>query len=250
MTPANPDWLVPDWPAPPGVRALITTRAGGVSAGGHASFNLGRHVGDVSTAVEENRRRLCAALPTPPVWLNQVHGTAVLAVDAATDRSAIHTADAAATTLRGQPCAVMVADCLPVLLCDRAGTCVAAAHAGWRGLAAGILEQTVAAMPTNPADLMAYLGPAIGPQAFEVGAEVRAVFLAQDAGCHSAFATTEERPGKYLADLFSLARRRLLAAGVGAIFGGSDCTYSSPQRFYSYRRDGQTGRMAALVWLA
>lgn len=250
MKTANPDWLVPDWPAPPGVRALITSRAGGVSAGCHASLNLGRHVGDAPEAVEENRRRLYAALPAPPLWLNQVHGTAVLGVDAATDRTVIHTADAAVTILRGQPCAVMVADCLPVLFCDRAGTCVAAAHAGWRGLAAGILEQTVAAMPANPADLMAYLGPAIGPQAFEVGAEVREAFLAQDAGCHSAFATPEDRPGKYLADLFLLARRRLQAAGIGSIYGGADCTYSSPQRFYSYRRDGQTGRMAALVWLA
>ncbi len=248
MSARSADWLVPDWPAPDGVRALITTRAGGVSVGSHASLNLGRHVGDAPEAVAENRRRLVSVLPAAPIWLNQVHGTEFLEVDAKTDRSAIHTADAAFTLLRDQPCAVMVADCLPVLFCDLSGTCVAAAHAGWRGLAAGILERTVAALPIPPHQLLAYLGPAIGPHAFEVGAEVRAAFVEPDASCEAAFVAVATMPGKYLADLFQLARRRLHLAGIDAVYGGSDCTFSSPQRFFSYRRDGQTGRMAALIW--
>jgi YfiH family protein len=249
VTTVDPNWLVPDWPVPPAVGALITTRHGGVSAGRHASLNVGRHVGDTADAVEENRRRLCAALPGPPLWLNQVHGTAVTVIDAATDLSVIHTADAAVTMLRCQPCVVMVADCLPVLFCDLGGSCVAAAHAGWRGIAAGVLEQTVASMPAPAAQLMAYLGPAIGPDAFEVGAEVRAAFVELDARCDQAFVAVGEKEGKFRADLFQLARLRLHAAGVTKIFGGSDCTFSAPQRFFSYRRDGQTGRMAALIWL-
>ncbi len=236
-------WLLPEWPAPPAVRALVTTRAGGVSRGPYASLNLADHVGDTAAAVAENRRRLCARLPAEPLWLRQVHGSAVVdAAAAAPDAEA----DAALTRQPGTVCAVLTADCLPVLLCSRSGRTVCAAHAGWRGLAGGVLEAAVAALAESPEDLLAWLGPAIGPRAFEVGDEVRAAFLAAAPQAEAAFAPAA--PGKWLADLYLLARQRLQAAGVVRIFGGGLCTFSDAARFYSYRRDGITGRMAALIW--
>jgi len=241
---ADLDMILPDWPAPPGVRAAMTLRTGGASGGPYASLNLGDHVGDDPGAVAENRRRLREALslPTEPLWLEQVHGTDVARFGGSTRPRA----DAAVALEPGQVCAVMVADCLPVLLADRARTCVAAAHAGWRGLAAGVLEATVAALPVDPARLVAWLGPAIGPEAFEVGPEVRAAFLAVDPAAEVAF-----WPGtgdRWLADVYTLARQRLARAGVSEVYGGGWCTVSDPGRFFSYRRDGVTGRMAALVW--
>jgi hypothetical protein len=243
------DWLSPDWPAPANVRSIVTTRNGGVSIGSFASLNLGRHVGDEPGAVAENRRRLCATLPHEPLWLNQIHGTNVIRLDARTDTLAINTADAAVTSLPDRPCAVMVADCLPVLFCDEAGTCVGAAHAGWRGLAAGVLEATIVAMRVPPERLLAYLGPAIGPDAFEVGCDVRDTFAAIDSASQTAFTSVVERPEKFLANIFALARQRLARAGVRRIYGGTDCTVAAPDRFFSYRRDGTTGRMAAVIWL-
>ena len=222
----------------------MTLRTGGVSTGPYASLNLGDHVGDDPAAVAENRRRVreALALPSEPLWLEQVHGTAVARFGEAVRPRA----DASVALAPGQVCAVMVADCLPVLLADRAGTCVAAAHAGWRGLAAGVLEATVAALPVDPAQLVAWLGPAIGPEAFEIGPEVREAFLAVDPEAADAF-----RPGtgdRWLADAYRLARQRLARAGVTDVHGGGLCTVSDPTRFFSYRRDGVTGRMAALIW--
>lgn len=240
------EWLVPDWPVPAGVKALVTTRAGGVSAGRYASLNLGTHVGDDPQAVAENRARLRRHLPAEPKWLEQVHGTDVAVLESGS-APVVPRADAAVTREAGEVCAVLTADCLPVLLCDRGGTVVAAAHAGWRGLAAGVLEATVAHMEAAPASLMAWLGPAIGPQVFEIGDEVREAFMNVDAAAEGAF-----RPGaahgKWLADLYRLARLRLARAGVREVWGGGWCTYGDPRRFYSYRRDGATGRFASLVW--
>lgn len=238
-------FLYPDWPAPARVRALVTTRLGGVSRAPWESFNLGTHVGDDPASVAENRRRLRQHLPTEPHWLEQVHGIEVAAADAA---SPVICADASLTRQPGAVCVVMTADCLPVLFCDTDGRVVAAAHAGWRGLAAGVLESTLARMDVDPARVLAWLGPAIGPTAFEVGDEVRAAFIALDpAG--AAFVPTGQ-PGKWLADIFLLARQCLKRAGVEQIFGGSVCTVFDPERFYSYRRDGVCGRIASLVWLA
>jgi YfiH family protein len=241
---ADPDLLLPDWPAPPGVRAVMTLRTGGVSGGPYASLNLGDHVGDVPEAVAGNRQRLreALALPAEPFWLEQVHGTEVARFGGPDRRRA----DAAVALEHGQVCAVMVADCLPVLLADRGGTCVAAAHAGWRGLATGVLEAAVAALPVDPSRMTAWLGPAIGPEAFEVGPEVREAFVAVDPDAAEAF-----RPGtgdRWLADVYHLARQRLARAGVADVHGGGLCTVSEPARFFSYRRDGVTGRMAALIW--
>ncbi len=238
-------WIVPDWPAPARVRALSTTRAGGVSAAPYASLNLGTHVGDDPACVAANRARVRSLLPAEPCWLNQVHGTAV--VDAAT-AAGVPAADAAVSRTPGAVCVVMTADCLPVLLCDRAGTVVGAAHAGWRGLHGGVIEACVAAMQVAPSEIMAWLGPAIGPQAFEVGDEVRAAFVAADPGADAAFRPAGA-PGKWLADIYLLARRRLAALGVTAIHGGEGCTVAEPARFFSFRRDGATGRMASLIWL-
>lgn len=239
------DWIVPEWPAPARVRSLLTTRHGGISRGVYASLNLGDHVGDDPLAVAENRR-LATRLSAPPLWLNQVHGVCV--IDAAQGVSMPPPeADASFSRRPGVACAVMTADCLPVLLCDQSGTVVAAAHAGWRGLHAGILERTVEAMACPGAALLAYLGPAIGPQAFEVGDEVRAAFVGVDQEAEDAF-----RPhgGKWLADLYLLARQRFARLGVTAVFGGGYCTVGEPGRFFSYRRDGVTGRMASMIWLA
>ncbi|EQB2598747.1 peptidoglycan editing factor PgeF [Aeromonas salmonicida] len=246
-------WIEPDWPAPARVRALSTTRDGGVSQGVFAGLNLGAHVGDEVARVEANRARLqqAAQIPGPLNWLNQVHGTAVHQVSKQYD--VVPDADAACAHEAGLACIVMTADCLPVLFCDRAGTVVAAAHAGWRGLLGneqgGVLEASIQAMGCNPADILAWLGPAIGPGAFEVGGEVRDAFMAQQAEAEAAFVPSSNE-GKWLADIYLLARLRLARAGVGAVYGGEFCTFGDGKQFYSYRRDGQTGRMASLVWLA
>lgn len=240
----GPALIVPDWPAPPNVRALVTTRAGGVSAPPCDSFNLGERSGDDPAAVAANRERLRQLLPAEPVWLHQVHGNRVVALPADPGCQA----DAAWSARAGMPCAVLTADCLPVLFCDRQGTRVAAAHAGWRGLADGVLEATAAALEVAPGKLLAWLGPAIGQDAFEVGPEVRAAFLAHDPAAAAAF-----RPGRddrWHADLYHLARQRLAAAGVAQVSGGGLCTWSDAATFYSWRRDGRTGRMASVVWLA
>ena len=238
------DWIVPDWPAPANVRTLITTRSGGVSTGPFASMNLGHRIEDDMQSLRANRALLRDFLPADPKWLLQVHGARVADADGLQQPVE---ADAAVARNPGSVCTVMVADCLPVLLTDRAGSVVAAAHAGWRGLAAGVLENTVGAMGRAPDELLAYFGPAIGPSAFEVGADVRDVFLARSAGASSAFAA--HKPGKWLADLFALARQSLRAIGVTQIYGGDLCTYSDRKRFFSHRRDKVTGRMAALIWL-
>lgn len=242
------DCLYPDWPAPSSVRAAITTRSGGASGAPFDSLNLADHVGDDPACVAENRRRLREALtlPAEPFWLHQVHGCDVADADVASTGSPC-AADAAVATQPGRVCAVLTADCLPVLFCSRAGDWVAAAHAGWRGLAAGVLERAVARAPVPPAGVLAWLGPAIGPGAFEVGPEVRTAFLADDAGAAACFAPSPA--GRWLADLYGLARRRLTQCGVGSVGGGGLCTYTDARRFFSFRRDGTTGRMASVIWL-
>ncbi|PLW81617.1 peptidoglycan editing factor PgeF [Kineobactrum sediminis] len=243
--------ITADWPAPPEVLAFTSTRQGGISTGACQGFNLGDHVGDAPAAVQANRAALQALLPagTRLSWLQQCHGIEVVE---ACGQGPVPTADASWTARPGIACAIMTADCLPVLLCDRAGSVVAAAHAGWRGLQAGILEATVKALPVVPGELLAWLGPAIGPDAFEVGAEVRAAFC-DVAGSARAEIAACFRPsplaGHYLADLYALARLRLRQAGVTAVYGGGLCTFGDAARFYSYRRDGQTGRMATLIQL-
>jgi YfiH family protein len=241
------EFIHPDWPAPPNVRALTTTRAGGASRGPFASFNLGDHTGDDPPAVAANRAQLRAALnlPAEPLWLKQVHGNEV--VNAARAEAGA-TADGAWTDRPGVVLAALTADCLPLFLCDRVGTKIALLHAGWRGLAAGVIERGVAALGAAGAELLAYLGPAIGPDAYEVGAEVRDAFVARDPGVAEAFRVTT--PGRWTADLYTLARRRLRALGVTAVTGGGHCTFRERERFYSFRRNGTTGRMASLLWLA
>jgi hypothetical protein len=247
--------LLPKWPAPRRVRAAFTLRAGGVSDGPYASLNLGRHVGDDALAVAENRRRVISALqlPSEPLWLTQVHGTTVLeadslpAAESALPGDTAPSADAALTRRRGRVLAVQLADCLPVLLAQRDGDAVAIAHAGWRGLAAGVLEATVAAFDVAGAELHAWLGPAIGPDHFEVGDEVRAAFCAHAAEAASAFVRNVH--GRWQCNLRQLAHQRLYALGVNSIHGEPRCTFSESDAFYSFRRDGVTGRMAALIWL-
>lgn len=240
------DAFMPDWPAPPQVKALATLRTGGVSQGPYASFNLGDHVGDDPVAVAENRRRLAEGMPAMPHWLQQVHGVQVAR---AGEEAPGQPADASFARRAGVVCGVMTADCLPVLLCDRAGTVVAAAHAGWRGLCDGVLEATVASMAVAPGEVLAWLGPAIGPDAFEVGDEVRAAFCARDALAAQAFKPRAGVAGKWLADIYLLARQRLGTLGVTRVYGGDQCTVTDHQRFFSYRRDGVTGRMGSFIWL-
>lgn len=239
--------ILPDWPAPAPVRSLMTTRAGGVSAAPWASFNLGDHVGDDPVHVAANRARLRRQLPAEPDWLRQVHSARVVELGRAS--VPVPEADAAFTREPGRVCAVLTADCLPVLFCDRAGSTVAAAHAGWRGLAGGVLEATVTAMQAPPADIIVWMGAAIGPQAFEVGDDVRDAFSAADPAAAAAF-VAHAAPGKWLADIYALARIRLGRMGVTAIHGGGRCTFTESGHFYSYRRDGVTGRMASLIWRA
>ncbi|MDP9785860.1 peptidoglycan editing factor PgeF [Pseudomonas fluorescens] len=237
------DWLIPDWPAPARVKACVTTRAGGVSLAPFDSLNLGDHVGDDPAAVAENRRRLTDRFAITPAWLQQVHGIAVVEADP----TQVATADASWTETPGIACAAMTADCLPVLFCNRAGTRVAAAHAGWRGLANGVLEATLDSLAVPADEILAWLGPAIGPQAFEVGPEVREAFIAQLPQTSQAFAASPNA-GKFLADIYQLARLRLAARGVTAVYGGGLCTVTDP-RFFSYRRNPRTGRFASLVWI-
>jgi polyphenol oxidase len=238
------DFLIPDWPVPDNVRALQTLRTGGGSPAPWNSFNLGDHVGDEAARVAANRALLRALLPAEPCWLRQVHGISV--VDAASASVGVE-ADAACSRVAGAVCVVMTADCLPVLFCNRQGTVVAAVHAGWRGLLAGVLENTLATMQCPAGDVLAWLGPAIGPENFEVGDEVRSAFVKVDAGAEVAFQSQGQ--GKWLADLYALARRRLSAAGVVGVYGGGLCTVADGERFFSYRRDGVTGRQGSLIWL-
>lgn len=247
----HPDWLRPDWPAPGNVRACMTTRAGGVSQGPWDSMNPASHVADDPEAVAENRAILRRYLPAEPLWLNQVHGIEVAECGQAPLGVA---ADAGVARQAGQVSVVLTADCLPALFCDRAGTVVAAAHAGWRGLAAGVLEATVQALAVPPGEVLVWLGAAIGPKAFEVGDEVRLAFIEQNPLTGIAFrplgpTTFDAAPRKWLADIYTLARIRLASVGVGAVYGGGLCTFTDQARFFSYRRAARTGRMASLVWL-
>lgn len=228
------------------MRAAFTLRAGGVSAAPFDTLNVGAHVGDARAAVAENRRRVAQLLdlPSEPGWLEQVHGVEVADLDSAAE---VARADASVTRTAGRVCAVQVADCLPVLIAAGSGCAVAAVHCGWRGMADGVLEATVRALDLPPGELHAWLGPAIGPGAFEVGEEVRAAFLAHDPRAAAAFAPNSS--GRLQCDLYALARQRLQGLGVARVYGGGFCTYSDPQRFFSFRRDGRCGRMAALVWL-
>ncbi|HEC17667.1 MAG TPA: peptidoglycan editing factor PgeF [Sedimenticola sp.] len=239
-------WIEPDWPAPSRVRALTTTRQGGFSAPPFDGLNLAGHLGDDPGAVRRNRRLLreSLALPAEPLWLHQVHGAGVVTAGSCPEG---WEADAVFTRTPGRVCAVLTADCLPLLLCNRGGDQVAAVHAGWRGLAAGVIEAALERFSAPGRDIMAWLGPAIGPGAFEVGDEVRELFLRQDAAAAEAFSPAGA--GRWLADIYRLARRRLAARGLGFVYGGDCCTVSDPERFFSYRRDGRTGRMASLIWI-
>lgn len=236
-------FLIPDWPAPAGVRACVTTRAGGVSVAPFDSFNLGDHVGDDPVAVAHNRHRLTHIFDVQPAWLSQVHGVVV----APAAPGQIAEADASWTATPGIACTVMTADCLPALFCDRAGTRVAAAHAGWRGLAAGVLEAAAQSLNVEPQDILVWLGPAIGPKAFEVGGEVRDVFIKDLPDAAAAFVPSINE-GRYMADIYELARQRLARCGITAVYGGGFCTVTDP-RFFSYRRSPRTGRFASLVWI-
>lgn len=257
------DLIQPNWPAPAMVRSAQTTRSGGVSAPPFDGLNLGTHVGDSLADVQLNRTQLASRLQlsNATVWLEQVHGTGVITVPLSVDDEFINdgsanedpappVADAVLSRTRGEVCAIMTADCLPVLFCDQAGTVVAAAHAGWRGLANGVLEATLQAMNVDPATIMAWLGPAIGPCAFEVGGEVRAAFIAHSPLAADAFVTHgDPQQDKWLADIYQLARLRLNVAGVTQCYGGDFCTYTDSERFFSYRRESKTGRQASLIWL-
>lgn len=238
----------PNWPAPLNVGAIQTTRLGGVSQGAYHSLNLGLHVGDDPIRVVKNRQLLASLLPSEPVWLNQVHGTKV--VDAAL-ASCVPDADAAFATRHNVVCVTMTADCLPLLMCDKKGHIVAAVHAGWRGLCDGVIEATVRKMQVPAQDLLVWLGPGIGPDAFEVGDEVRQQFIARDARAEQAF---RPQADKWLGNIYLLAKQRLHAMGVTQIYGASInedfCTYHDQARFFSYRRDQITGRMASMIWLA
>ena len=235
--------IIPDWPAAANVKALQTTRAGGISSAPYDSFNLGDHVGDAPLAVERNRILLNTLLPSEPVWLEQAHGTLVANADVA---NCLPQADACIARHRAVVCVVMTADCLPVLLCDKQGSVVGAAHAGWKGLAAGVIEATMQAMNVAPQNLMAWLGPAISQDAFEVGDEVRAAFIAAQPQALSAFIPGQH--SKWFADIYALARLRLNALGITQIYGGNYCTYREREHFFSYRRDGATGRMGTFIW--
>jgi YfiH family protein len=271
------EWAIiePEWPAPKGVRSAFTLRTGGVSVSPYDSLNVGAHVRDVGAAVEENRRRVRERLrmPAEPVWLQQVHGIEVADLDVAeplapvgrggAGAESVHLspgaeralppasgfvrADAAVTRAPGRVCVIQVADCMPVLFAAGDGSAVGAAHAGWRGLAGGVLEETVRHLGVPAAQLIAWLGPTIGQDHFEVGDEVRAAFMSHDPDAASSFEANAR--GRWQCDLYALARRRLVALGVRDIFGGGWCTYADKDRFFSYRRDGQCGRMAALVWM-
>ncbi|MDT8363510.1 MAG: peptidoglycan editing factor PgeF [Nitrosomonas sp.] len=245
------DWITPEWPAPHNIKALFTTRKGGVGhrlRGAYSGLNLGDHVGDDPDVVRKNRAQLRRYLPAEPCWLTQVHENNPVWVDITNNDKP--EGDAAISKCSGVVCAILVADCLPVFLCDAAGSVVAVVHAGWRGLASGVIENTIREMRqySHSTQIIAWLGPAIGPQYFEVGEEVRSIFIQIDGQAENAF-TAADRHGKYYADIFQLARQRLAHVGVNQVSGGGLCTFSDADRFYSYRRDGQTGRMAALLWM-
>jgi YfiH family protein len=242
------------WGAPQQIKTMITNRHGGFSQPPFDSLNLGLHVGDDPSTVQKNREALKVVLPNEPIWLNQVHGTQVIDADCRNDWSDVPSADASVTSTPGKVLAIMTADCLPVLLASSDGKVVGAAHAGWRGLAAGVIEQTVALMRSKQtqqaqtqSDIIAYLGPAIGPHAFEVGSEVRDIFIAQNPASATCFEQLKEN-GKYLADIYGLATLRLNALGVEQIEGGDECTLQNPD-YFSYRRDQQTGRMGSFIWI-
>ncbi len=240
------DWIVPDWPAPGRVCAFATKRAGGVSAGEHASMNLGTGSGDDPALVARNRLVLREHLPEMPDWLAQRHGVNVVRFGGERDGT-IRVADGVVSDAPGRVCAVLTADCMPLLLCDTAGTQVGAVHAGWRGMAAGVIEAGVRALGVPASGILAWMGPTIGPKAFEVGPEVREAFVAADPAALEAFAPHE--PGKFMADLYLLARQRLARAGVTRVHGGGYCTYHERERFFTYRRAQQSGRMGAFIWL-
>ena len=245
----NSHFIVPNWPAPANVHALQTNRHGGCSYSPYDSFNLGSHVKDNPIHVAHNRQLLSQFLPSEPVWLNQVHGINV--VDAA-NTDCVPDADASYSTRKNIVCVTMTADCLPILVCDTAGTAIANIHAGWRSLCDGVIEATIAKLPVDSNQLMAWLGPAIGPNAFEVGAEVRSQFIAKDAQAELAF---KPHGDKLLCDIYRIATQRLNNLGVTKIYGGGQenepwCTFTNEKRFFSFRRDGETGRMATLIWLA
>lgn len=241
-------FITPSWPAPANVKALQTTRTGGVSLAPYHGLNLGVHVNDDAIAVTKNRQLLSPYLPGEPVWVNQVHGVEV--IDAA-QSTCLQNADASFATKPNVVCVAMTADCLPVLLCDKAGTVVAAVHAGWRGLCDGAIEAAVNKLPVEKSEILAWLGPAIGPDAFEVGDEVRQQFMQHDSHAERAF---KQHDSKWLCNMYLIAQQRLNKLGVSQIFGGSInenfCTYTDEDRFFSFRRDNVTGRMASLIWLA
>ncbi len=256
---AGPRWLTPDWPVPTSVRAMSTLRGGGMSVAPYDSLNLGDHVDDAAAAVAENRRslRAVAGLPAEPAWLRQVHGICVQDLDSGDPQSASSApseatrlfgpADGAVTRQAGKICAILTADCLPVLLAAQAGDRVGAAHAGWRGLAAGVIEATVDALGAAPRELLAWLGPAIGPGHFEIGPEVREALLRADPAADGAVVPNSR--GRFMADLYALARSRLARLGIERVYGGAECTYTDRDRYFSHRRDGRTGRQATLIWL-
>ncbi len=237
--------ITPAWTAPKTISALSTTRKGGVSVAPFDSFNVGLHVGDDEQAVLANRELLTNQLPNPAVWLNQIHSSDVVVIDERSDLNQVRSADALYTRLAKQPLAIMTADCLPVLLSSTSGDEIAAIHGGWRGLAQGILANTLTHFKALPNDIIAWFGPAIGPSEFEVGQEVKACFCELNANHQHAFTP---RGDKYLADIYLLARQQLTQLGVVNIFGGEHCTVSDKSQFFSYRRDGETGRMASLIW--
>lgn len=242
------NWISPDWPAPNQVQACVTTRLGGESQSPYLSFNVAQHVGDSAESVLHNRRQLMEqlALPTEPRWLSQIHSNRIVKLSRETN--GLLEADASFTCESDIVCAVLTADCLPVMFTDDAGCCVAVAHAGWRGLVAGILEATVTALPADPDKILAWMGPAIGPSVFEVGDEVRQAFTDKYPNTKNAFQATNH--GLWFADIYQLAKRILNKASVYNVFGGGYCTYSDDQRFFSYRREKTTGRMASLIWLS
>ena len=242
-----PGFIEATWPAPKHIRAFFSTRQGGVSNAPYASLNIAQHVGDAREHVNENRAILKQQLhlPSEPAWLQQVHGVQVVDLDKPTMSNE---GDASITRKLDRVCTVMTADCLPLLMCNTSGTVVGAAHAGWRGLHAGVIEETVNALDQDPADVLVWLGPAIGPRAFEVGNEVKQAFEQHDSRATSAF--TPSKPGHWFADIYALAKQRLQSMGIDRIYGGEFCTFNDEEQFYSYRRDGKTGRMASLIWIA
>ena len=236
------EFIIPDWPAPANVKAIQTTRIGGFSVAPYDSLNLGSHVKDNDFNVVKNRQLLRQYLPAEPVWLNQVHGIDVIDASKSLD---LQDADSSFSKDKNVVCVTMTADCLPILLCNKQGTAVAAIHAGWRSLCDGVIESTIQSMQVEPLSLMAWLGPAIGPEAFEVGDEVRAAFMAKDTQAGQAFKASGD---KWLGDLYMLAKQRLNKQGIVGIYGGNQCTYTEPSQYFSYRRDGVTGRMATMIW--